>query len=115
MGEVKQRKWMDLEVQFGLFQGGEDELGGRLGEDAAARITFEPWDKHLELGVGGYWADAVNGSSRYSGGADATFELGGARLMVEGLVGRLPVGDFTAQLVLLTWTVPVGAGQRWAL
>lgn len=107
MGEWRRDAWRDLRVQVGAFQGAKDEIGQRLGEDVAARVSFEPLRK-VDLAVSGYWADAPSGLHRYAGGADARVRLGGFTANVEALAGRLAIGDFTAQLGRLTYALPVG-------
>lgn len=115
MSEFKNKKWLGFKAELGVFQGAKDEIGQRLGEDVAGRVGFEPWEDHLEVGVGGYWADAVNGATRYAGGADAKLRFSQATLSVEGLAGRLPVGDFLAQIALLTWQQRLGDSGKWAV
>jgi hypothetical protein len=114
MGELKVDAWREFEVQLGAFQGAEGDIGQRLGEDLSARVAFEPWDKRLDVAVNAYWASPGTGS-RYAAGADAAFDVGGLRVNAEALAGRLAVGTFTSQLLLVSWRVPVGAENTWAV
>ncbi len=114
MGEVKVDAWRELEVQLGAFQGAKGEGGRRLGEDLSARVAFEPWDKRLDVGVGAYWASPGTGT-RFAAGADASFDMGGLRIDAEALAGQLAVGRFTSQLLLVSWRVPIGEANTWAV
>ena len=114
MGELKVDAWREFEVQLGAFQGAEDELGHRLGEDLSARVAFEPWNQRLDIGVNAYWA-SPGAEARFAAGVDAAFDVGGLRVDAEALVGRLAMGRFTAQLLLVSWRVPVGEGNTWAV
>ncbi len=114
MGELKVDAWREFEVQLGAFQGAEDELGHRLGEDVSARVAFEPWNKRLDVGANVYWA-APGTRARFAAGADAAFDVGGLRIDAEMLAGRLAMGRFTAQLLLVSWRVPFGEENTWAV
>lgn len=112
MGEVKLEGMRELRISAGVFQGAKDDLGHRMGEDASARVLFEPW-KFLEVGASSYLADAFGERGRLAVAADATVKYFGARLMLEASLGRLPVGPFNAQLAMLTWVLRAGDSQ-WA-
>jgi hypothetical protein len=99
-------------LAVGAFQGGRDELGRRLGEDVSVRLGARPW-KRLELAVSGYQADVVGARERRAAGAEGTLQLGNVQVSAEALAGRLPVGDFSAQLLLARWLVPLD--EVWAL
>ncbi|WP_370643950.1 hypothetical protein [Myxococcus sp. RHSTA-1-4] len=113
MGEVRLKGVWGLKVSAGVFEGGEDETGMRLKEDAAARVSIRPF-KALTVGMSGYVAEAWDVAKRNAYSADAELRLGGLALAGEAVMGRLPLGPFTAQLLLTHYTLPVGSGQ-WAL
>ena len=115
MGEVKVDAWREFEVQFGVFQGAKDEIGRRLGEDLSARVAFEPWNKRLDVGVSSYFGDPLEGLSRFSVGADARFDVDGFAVSGEAVAGRLPVGRFTGELLLVSYRFPLGASETWSL
>lgn len=112
MGELKLDGLRELEISTGVFQGAEDPVGQRVGEDASARVQVEPW-KFLDVGVSSYVGDAFGTRGRLAFGADVTAKFKGARLVLEAVAGRLTQGRFNAQLGMLTWFIPVGDGP-WA-
>ncbi|MCK8496317.1 hypothetical protein M0222_00860 [Myxococcus fulvus] len=113
MGEVRLKGLWDLRVSAGAFQGSRDELGVRTKEDLAGRITVRPLKKMLTLGVSTYVAEALDRARRHAMAADAELKFGGFHVTGEVVTGRLPVGPFTAQLLLASWTLPVTT--EWAL
>lgn len=115
LGEFKRKDWLGFKADLGVFQGAKDNLGKRTGEDLSARLSFEPWRKHLELGATAYWADAASGFGRYAVASDATVTLKKVRLTGEGLYGRLATGVFTAQTLTASWLIGLGEAERWAL
>lgn len=116
LGEFSRKDWLGLKAELGVFQGAQDNLGKRTGEDLSARLSFEPWRKHLELGATAYWADAASGFGRYAVASDATVTLlKKVRLQGEGLYGRLATGVFTAQTLTASWLIGLGEAERWAL
>ncbi|WP_366935038.1 hypothetical protein [Pyxidicoccus fallax] len=114
MGEVRLKDVWGLKVSAGLFEGGKDELGVRLKEDAAARVSIRPF-KALTLGVSGYVVEALEVVTKYAYAGDAELKLGGLTLSGEAVAGNLPLGPFTAQLLLTSYTLPVGSSKEWAL
>ncbi|MCP3097760.1 hypothetical protein LZ198_02590 [Myxococcus sp. K15C18031901] len=113
MGEVRLKGLWDVRVSAGVFQGAKDELGVRTKEDLAGRISVSPLKKRLTLGVSTYVAEALDRARRHAVAADAELRLGDLSLSGEVVTGRLPVGPFTAQLMLASWLIPVSAA--WAL
>lgn len=113
MGEVRLKDAWGLKMSAGLFEGGKDETGIRLKEDAAARLSLRPF-KALTVGVSTYIAEALEVVHKYALTADAQLQLGALALTGEAVTGKLPLGPFTAQLMLARYTLPVGTGE-WAL
>nr|WP_233278274.1 hypothetical protein [Myxococcus stipitatus] len=113
MGEVRLKSLWDVRVSAGVFQGSKDELGVRTKEDIAGRVSVRPLGKMLTLGVSTYVAEAMDRARRHAVAADAEWRSGAWSVTGEVVTGRLPVGPFTAQLLLASWTVPVTA--EWAL
>ncbi|MCP3163721.1 hypothetical protein [Myxococcus qinghaiensis] len=113
MGEVRLKSLWDVRVSAGVFQGSKDELGVRTKEDLAGRVSVRPLKKMLTLGVSTYVAEALDRARRHAVAADAELKFGGLNVTGEVVTGRLPVGPFTAQLLLASWTVPVTT--EWAL
>ncbi|MCP3060683.1 hypothetical protein LXT21_18010 [Myxococcus sp. K38C18041901] len=113
MGEVRLKGLWDLRISAGAFQGSRDELGARTKEDLAGRITVRPLKKMLTLGFSTYVAEALDRARRHAVAADAELRFGGFNVKGEAVTGRLPVGPFTAQLLLASWTLPVTT--EWAL
>ena len=113
MGEVRLKSLWDVRVSAGVFQGSKDELGVRTKEDLAGRVSVSPLKKRLTLGVSTYVAEALDRARRHAVAADAELKLGPLAVSGEFVTGRLPVGPFTAQLMLASWTVPMG--PEWAL
>lgn len=113
MGEVRLKSLWDVKVSAGVFEGGQDETGTRLKEDAAARIRLRPF-KALSVGASTYVAEAFDLARKHAYAADVELRLGGLVVMGEAVMGRLPLGPFTAQMLLAQYTVPVG-GDAWAL
>ncbi|WP_163868331.1 hypothetical protein [Myxococcus eversor] len=113
MGEVRLKSLWDVRVSAGVFQGSKDELGVRTKEDMAGRVSVRPLKKMLTLGVSTYVAEALDRARRHAVAADAELKFGGLNVTGEVVTGRLPVGPFTAQLLLASWTVPVTT--EWAL
>ncbi|SEL95893.1 hypothetical protein SAMN05444354_11035 [Stigmatella aurantiaca] len=112
MGEVRLKGAWKLKVSGGLFEGSKDELGVRTSEDAAARVSIRPF-KALTVGVSGYMAEVMEGMPRNAMAADALLRLGALSVSGEFVRGRLGLGPFTAQLGLLTYTLPLS--NDWAL
>jgi hypothetical protein len=113
MGEVRLKDAWGLKLSAGFFEGGKDEVGMRLKEDAAARLSVRPF-KALTVGVSTYLAEALEVVRKHAVAADAELQLGALTLTGEAVTGRLPLGPFTAQLLLARYTLPVG-GDEWAL
>ncbi|WZX22380.1 hypothetical protein NVS55_15080 [Myxococcus stipitatus] len=113
MGEVRLKSLWDVRVSAGVFQGSKDELGVRTKEDIAGRVSVRPLGKMLTLGVSTYVAEAMDRARRHAVAADAEWRSGAWSVTGEVVTGRLPVGPFTAQLLLASWTVPVTV--EWAL
>ncbi|NTX36297.1 hypothetical protein HUA74_13695 [Myxococcus sp. CA051A] len=113
MGEVRLKSLWDVRVSAGVFQGSKDDLGVRTKEDLAGRVSVRPFKKMLTLGVSTYVAEALDRARRHAVAADAELKLGGLNVTGEVVTGRLPMGPFTAQLLLASWTVPVTT--EWAL
>jgi hypothetical protein len=113
MGEVRLKSLWDVKVSAGVFEGGRDETGTRLKEDAAARVRLRPL-KALSVGASTYVAEAFDLARKHAYAADVELRLGGLVVMGEAVMGRLPLGPFTAQMLLAQYTVPVG-GDAWAL
>jgi len=84
----------------------------RLKEDAAARLSVQPF-KALTVGVSTYVAEALDLARRHAVAADAQVQWGNLAVTGEFVTGRLPLGPFTAQLLLAQWAVPVG--EEWAV
>ncbi|WP_044196106.1 hypothetical protein [Hyalangium minutum] len=112
MGEVRLKEFWGLKVSGGLFEGSKDALGQRTSEDAAARVTVRPF-KALTVGASSYMAQVLEGTQRHAVAADGTLHLGALELSGEVVTGRLGVGPFTAQLGLVSYTLPLG--HEWAL
>ncbi|HZI14946.1 MAG TPA: hypothetical protein VE153_31540 [Myxococcus sp.] len=112
MGEVRLKDVWGLKLSAGLFEGGKDETGMRLKEDAAARLSVQPF-KALTVGVSTYVAEALDLARRHAVAADAQVQWGNLAVTGEFVTGRLPLGPFTAQLLLAQWAVPVG--EEWAV
>ncbi len=110
MAEVKPG-WHGLKISAGMFRGSLDELGARTSEDASARVQLNPLKKVLTLGVSTYLAEVFDGTRRFGAAADATARLGGFRLTGEGVLGRLPVGDYQAGIMLLRYDLVLGGGE----
>lgn len=117
LAQLRRRDWKKFEASLGIFQGGKDELGMRLTEDVSGRIGFKPV-KQLELGASGYFSEAFAGAQaalpRRAATLDARLELGQWTFSAEAAAGRLPLGDFVAQLGLVTWNIPLPVGT-WML
>nr|WP_241758276.1 hypothetical protein [Myxococcus landrumus] len=113
MGEVRLKSLWDVRVSAGVFQGSKDDLGVRTKEDVAGRVSVRPLGKMLTLGVSTYVAEAMDRARRHAVAADAEWKSGAWSVTGEVVTGRLPVGPFTAQLLLASWTVPVTV--EWAL
>ena len=113
MGEVRLKDAWGLKLSAGLFEGGKDEVGVRMKEDAAARLSVRPF-KALTVGVSTYVAEALEVVRKHAVAGDVALQLGGLLLTGEAVTGRLPLGPFTAQLLLARYTLPVGDGE-WAL
>ncbi len=114
MGEVRLKEAWRLKVSGGLFQGAEDELGARTSEDAALRVSVRPL-KALTVGASGYLAQVMEGTPRHAVSADGVLQMGAWALSGELVTGQLAVGPFLGQLGLLTYTLPLGQGDSWAL
>lgn len=113
MGELRLKETWGLKLSAGFFEGAKDEAGVRMKEDAAARLSIRPF-KALTVGVSTYVAEALEVVRKHAVGADAELRLGALALTGEAVTGRLPLGPFTAQLLLAQYTLPVG-GDEWAL
>jgi len=113
MGEVRLKDAWGLKLSAGLFEGGKDDAGVRMKEDAAARLSVRPF-KALTVGVSTYVAEALEVVRKHAVAGDVALQLGGLVLTGEAVTGRLPLGPFTAQLLLARYTLPVGDGE-WAL
>ncbi|WP_371877628.1 hypothetical protein [Pyxidicoccus parkwayensis] len=113
MGEMRLKDAWGLKVSAGFFEGGKDDAGMRLKEDIAARVSLRPLKK-LSLGVSTYVAEALDVVHKHALAADAQLHLGGLLFSGELVTGRLPLGPFTAQLLLANYTLPVGSGE-WAV
>ncbi|WP_338867369.1 hypothetical protein [Myxococcus stipitatus] len=113
MGEVRLKSLWDVRVSAGVFQGSKDELGVRTKEDAAGRVSVRPLGKMLTLGMSTYVAEFMDRARRHAVAVDAEWRRGAWSVTGEVVTGRLPVGPFTAQLLLASWTVPVTV--EWAL
>lgn len=113
MGEVRLKEVYGFKLSAGVFEGGEDADGERLGEDASARLSVRPF-KALTVGASTYLSQVFDGTRRHALAADAELRLGGLSVTGEAVTGRLALGPFTAQLLLASWTVPVGR-EGWAL
>jgi hypothetical protein len=109
------RPWKGrLQAVAGVFAGELGAFGGEnRAQDLAARVSGRP-SKPLEVGVTAYRAGSsdalvpvVHATSAYaqlsSGPLDAT---------VEGFVGKVTAGDFTAGTALVGWTLAVGHTRR---
>ncbi|WP_163996853.1 hypothetical protein [Pyxidicoccus caerfyrddinensis] len=113
MGEMRLKDAWGLKLSAGFFEGAKDEAGVRMKEDVAARLSIRPF-KALTVGVSTYVAEALEVVRKHAVAADAELSLGALALTGEVVTGRLPLGPFTAQLLLAHYTLPVG-GDEWAL
>ncbi|MCP3141271.1 OprO/OprP family phosphate-selective porin [Pyxidicoccus xibeiensis] len=113
MGEMRLKGAWNLKLSVGLFEGGKDEAGVRMKEDAAARLSVRPF-KPLTLGVSTYVAEALEVVRKHAVAADAELKLGNLAVTGEFTTGRLPLGPFTSQTLLAHWLLPLGSGE-WGL
>ncbi|MFP2909340.1 hypothetical protein ACLESD_30720 [Pyxidicoccus sp. 3LFB2] len=113
MGEVRLKEAWGLKFSAGMFEGGKDEAGVRMKEDAAARLSLRPF-KALTVGVSTYLSEALEVVRKHAVAGDVELALGGFVFSGEAVTGRLPLGPFTAQLLLARYTLPLGSGE-WAL
>ncbi|WP_420821730.1 hypothetical protein [Pyxidicoccus trucidator] len=113
MGEVRLKDVWGLKLSAGVFEGGKDEAGVRMKEDASARLSLRPF-KALTVGVSTYVAEAMDMARKHAVAGDVGLRLGGLALTGEAVTGRLPLGPFTAQLLLAHYTLPVGS-EEWAI
>ncbi|MFP2961561.1 hypothetical protein ACLEPN_28080 [Myxococcus sp. 1LA] len=114
MGEVRLKNVWGLKVSAGLFQGAVDESGVRLKEDAAARVSMRPFNfKPLTVGVSTYVSEAMDLARKHAVAADAELKLAGFVFTGEAISGRLPMGPFTAQMLLAQYLIHVG--DEWAI
>jgi hypothetical protein len=109
MGEVSLKEAWKLKVSGGVFQGARDEeLDTRASEDAALRVTMSPF-KALTVGASSYFTQVFEGTRNFAVATEATLNLGGLALSGEYVNGRLATGPFSAQLGLVSYTLPVGS------
>jgi len=109
MGEVSLKEAWKLKVSGGVFQGARDEeLDTRASEDAALRVSVSPF-KALTVGASSYLTQVFEGTRNFAVATDATLNLGGLALSGEYVNGRLATGPFSAQLGLVSYTLPVGS------
>ncbi|WP_426750824.1 hypothetical protein [Myxococcus sp. Y35] len=114
MGEVRLKQVWGLKVSAGFFQGALDEAGVRLKEDAAARVSVRPFNfKPLTVGVSTYVSEALDLARKHAVAADAELKLAGFVFTGEAISGRLPLGPFTAQMLLAQYLIHVG--KEWAI
>ncbi|WP_309243038.1 hypothetical protein [Hyalangium versicolor] len=112
MGEVRLKEAWNLKVSGGLFEGSKDELGNRTSEDAAARVSVRPF-KALTVGASTYMTQVTEGTRQYAVATDGTLHLGALELTAEAVTGRLPLGNFTAQLGLASYLIPIS--KDWSV
>ena len=114
MGEVRLKQVWGLKISAGFFQGAIDEAGVRLKEDAAARVSLRPFNfKPLTVGVSTYVSEAMDLARKHAVAADAELKLAGFVFTGEAISGRLPLGPFTAQMLLAQYLIHVG--NEWAI
>ncbi|WP_216612772.1 hypothetical protein [Myxococcus xanthus] len=114
MGEVRLKQVWGLKISAGFFQGAIDEAGVRLKEDAAARVSLRPFNfKPLTVGVSTYVSEAMDLARKHAVAADAELKLAGFVFTGEAISGRLPMGPFTAQMLLAQYLIHVG--NEWAI
>ncbi len=114
MGEVRLKHIWGLKVSAGFFQGGIDEAGARLKEDAAARVSLRPFNfKPLTVGVSTYVSEAMGLARKHAVAADAELKVAGFVFTGEAISGRLPMGPFTAQMLLAQYLIHIG--DEWAI
>ncbi|AEI66020.1 hypothetical protein LILAB_20600 [Corallococcus macrosporus] len=114
MGEVRLKNVWKLKISAGFFQGAIDEAGARLKEDAAARVSVRPFNfKPLTVGVSTYVSEAMDLARKHAVAADAELKLAGFVFTGEAISGRLPMGPFTAQMLLAQYLIHVG--DEWAI
>ncbi|MDY7225301.1 hypothetical protein [Hyalangium rubrum] len=114
MGEVRLKETWNLKVSGGLFEGSKDELGQRTSEDASARVSVRPF-KALTVGASSYMSQVFEGTKKHAVAADGTLELGNLALSGEAVTGQLALGPFTAQMGLVSYTLPLGKTREWAV
>ncbi|QDE82269.1 hypothetical protein BHS07_12320 [Myxococcus xanthus] len=114
MGEVRLKQVWGLKISAGVFQGAVDEAGVRLKEDAAARVSLRPFNfKPLTVGVSTYVSEAMDLARKHAVAADAELKWAGFVFSGEAISGRLPMGPFTAQMLLAQYLIHVG--NEWAI
>ena len=109
------RPWKGrLEVVGGVFAGERSAFGGEhRAEDLAARVSARPW-KPLELGTTAYRAGSSDALVPVLHAVSAYAQLSGGPLeaTVEGFVGKIAAGDFTAGTALVGWTLAIRETRR---
>lgn len=117
LGQFRNKAWKRLELSVGVFEGGKDELGARLGEDLSGRLGFRPF-KGLELGASAYHSEAMAGSAavaqKTAGAVDAQLAFGRWLVSAEAVAGRIPLGDLLGQLGMVQYDIPLNVGP-WML
>ncbi|HSD22090.1 MAG TPA: porin [Anaeromyxobacter sp.] len=109
------RPWKGrLEVFAGVFAGEPSAFGGEhRAQDLAARVSARPW-KPLELGATAYRAGSSDAlvPVLHATSAYAQLSEGPLEATVEGFVGKIAAGDFTAGTALVGWTLAIGETRR---
>lgn len=109
------RPWSGrLEVVGGVFAGDPSAFGGEhRAQDLAARVSARPW-KPLELGATAYRAGSSDAliPDTHAASAYAQLSSGPLDATVEGFVGKIAAGDFTAGTALVGWTLAVREARR---
>ncbi len=103
-----------LRIYGGVFEGSEDELGGRLGEDAAVRATYKV-SKRLEFGTSGYAPQAFTAQRR--GAASLDVRAGRYGFVFEGelVAAKLQAGEALGALGLMSYELPLSSEGAWRL
>jgi hypothetical protein len=115
MAQVKTPLARKSVFEVGVFQGAKDELGHRLGEDVAARVSIKP-HKDFGFAVSSYAAEVLDGAQRFGVAIEATAEpIRRLHLTTEALAGQIALGRFRGGTALVSYRLPFDREQRLRL